>query len=61
MLSSKVSVVDNIIKALNTKKNPILTVLTTHPAPPKPLKPFTLVPIIDRMFLVKQDFTKNNT
>ena len=63
MLSSKVSIVNNIIKALNMKREVILTALVIYSTSSQEVCPFNtsvLVLAIDKMFPIKHDFSKGS-
>ena len=57
ILSSKVSTVNNIIKALNTERGVVLTTLVIYPTLSQEA---CLVLAIDKMFSVKYDFSKSS-
>ena len=57
MLSSKVSTVNNIMKALNTERGVVPTAPVVYPAPSQEARP---VPAMDKMFPVKHDFSKSS-
>ena len=56
MLSSKVSIVNNIIKALNTERGVILTTLVIYSTSQE----VCLILAIDKMFSIKYDFSKGS-
>ena len=56
ILSSKISIVNNIIKALNTEREVILTTLVVYSTSSQEVH---LILAIDKMFSVKYDFSKS--
>ena len=56
MLSSKISTVNNIMKALNTERGIILTTLVVYSTSSQEV---CLVLAIDKMFPIKHNFSKS--